>query len=100
MRYKYIYDPKAAEEYENAYLWYRNRSEIAADKLIIEVAETISRICSNPYRYRNTYKNLRETSLKRFPFSIIYLIDEPKRLIIIISVFHHKRNPKKRYKRK
>jgi plasmid stabilization system protein ParE len=97
MLYKHIFDLKAADEYEEAYLWYKQRSEVAADKLIIEVEEAIKRICANPDRYRNTYKNLRETALKKFSYSIIYLPDHTKRLVVIISLFHHKRNPQRKY---
>ncbi len=99
MPYKYIFDPKAAGDYEKAYLWYQQRSEMAAGRLIIEVEEAIKRICADPYRYRNAYKKLRESSLKKFPYTLIFLVDDMKVLIVITSLFHHKRNPKKKYGR-
>lgn len=99
MPYKHIFDPKAANEYANAYEWYKEKSEIAGDRLIVEVEETIKKICADPYRYRNTYKKIRETSLKKFPYSVVYLPDDANRLIIITSLFHHKRNPKTKYRR-
>ncbi len=37
MSFKYILDPKAADEYENAYKWYHDRNEIVADNLLIAV---------------------------------------------------------------
>lgn len=58
MSYPYLFDPAAAKEYEDAFEWYQQRSETAADNLIIEVEETIRTICANPYRYRKTHKNL------------------------------------------
>jgi plasmid stabilization system protein ParE len=64
MPYKYSFDSVAAKEYEKAYIWYRQRSETAADNLLIRVEEEIRAICADPYRYRNTYKNLRELSKK------------------------------------
>ena len=97
MPYKHIFNPKAADEYENAFFWYQQRSDTAGDRLIIEVEETIKRVCADPYRYRNTYKKMRETSLKIFPYSIVFFIDKPSEVIVIISLFHHKRNPKKKY---
>jgi hypothetical protein len=59
---------------------------VAADNLIISVQEAISTICISPYRYRNTYKNLREVTLKKYPFNLIYSIDENQKLITIISL--------------
>jgi plasmid stabilization system protein ParE len=98
MKYAYLFGPLAAKEYEDAFEWYQQRSEIAADNLIIEVEETIRSICEDPYRYRKTHKDLHEVSLRRYPYYLIYLIDDIRKIITIISLFHHKRNPKNKYK--
>lgn len=97
MSYAYFFDPAAAKEYEDAFEWYQERSEAAADILIIEVEETTRAICEDPYRYRETHKNLHEVSLKKYPYYLIYLIDEVKKVVTIISLYHHKRNPKNKY---
>lgn len=97
MDYQYIFDPIAADEYEEAFTWYEQRSVIAADNLIVAVQNAIIAICDNPYIYRNIHKNLRELSLKKYPYNLIYFIDENKQLITITSLFHHKRNPKNKY---
>lgn len=83
----------AAQEYENAFEWYQQRSEAAADNLIIEVEETIRAVCQDPHRYKKTYKKVYEISLKKYPYYLIYLIDDMKKVVTIISLFHHKRNP-------
>lgn len=98
MEYHHFFNPRAAEEYETAFKWYEEKSIVAADNLIVSVQEAIEAICTSPYRYRNTYKNLREITLKKYPFNLIYSIDENKKLIIIISLYHHKRNPEDKYK--
>lgn len=97
MSYIPFYVPKAVSEYEKAVAWYKERSEAAAQNLIAEVKERIEEICSNPLRYRNTYKHFRKTSLKKYPYYIIYFVDEDAQAIIISSLYHHKRNPKKGY---
>ena len=97
MAYKYIFDPIAANEYEEAFKWYEEKSVVAADTLIIAVQDAIFAVCTNPDRYRNTYKNLREITLKKYPYNLIYYIDKSRRLIIITSLYHHKRNPKGKY---
>ena len=56
MSYTYLFNPRAAEEYENAFERYQQRSEVAADNLVIEVEETIRAVCQDPYRYRKTIK--------------------------------------------
>jgi plasmid stabilization system protein ParE len=99
MSYRHIYDPAALLEYKDAATWYSERSETAAFNFVKEVKETIAGISKEPLRYRNTYKKFRETSLKKFPYSVIYLIDEDNKKIIIVSVYHHKRNPRKKYRK-
>lgn len=99
MRYRYIYDPVALVEYKEAIGWYKSRSIMAAENFLSEVTETITAICKDPFRFRNVYSVFRETSLKRYPYTIVYFVDEKKKRIIIVSVFHNKRNPAKKYRK-
>ncbi|WP_152269171.1 type II toxin-antitoxin system RelE/ParE family toxin [Agriterribacter humi] len=100
MAYKYSFDPIAANEYEKAFDWYEEKSSIAADGLIVAVQDAITAICANPNRYRNTYKNLHEIALKKYPYNLVYYIDESRKLITITSLYHHKRDPKGKYKKR
>jgi plasmid stabilization system protein ParE len=97
MKFKYRFDPVAANEYEAAYSWYFERSKKAAENFIIAVDIAIEGVCADPYRYRKTYRELREITLKKYPFYLIYLVDERKKIIIITSLYHNKRNPDKKY---
>ena len=97
MTYSHIFDSVAAKEYEEAFKWYEERSFFAADNFLLAVENAIHLICANPHRYRNTYKSLRELTVKKYPFNLVYFIDENKKLIIIVSLYHHKRNPKTKY---
>jgi plasmid stabilization system protein ParE len=97
MKYKSRFNPIAANEYEGAYSWYFERSVKAAENFVIAIEEAINAICANPHRYRNSYKELREIIVKKYPFYLIYLIDEKKKTIIITSVYHNKRDPDKKY---
>lgn len=95
--YQFIYSPVALIEYKDAVIWYKQRSTKAAENFIIEIKQKINGICKTPYRYHITYKHFRETSLRKYPYSIVYFIDESKKVVIVTSVFHHKRNPRKKY---
>ena len=93
----YIIDPVAANEYEEAFAWYEKRSATAADKFVIAVHDAIVAACNNPKRYRSTFKNLRELSLKKYPFNLIYYIDDIRKRIVIVSIYHYKMDPKLKY---
>lgn len=97
MAYSYLISPITADEYEEAFTWYEERSVIAADSFIVAVQNAIQAACNDPYRYRNTYKKLRELTLKKYPFNLIYYIDEERQRIVIVSIYHHKRNPTGKY---
>ncbi len=99
MAYNYIFLAEAQEEYENAINWYLERSIIAAEGLVSGVNNALSLICDHPDRWRNEYADYFEVSVKKYPFSIIYLKDDKNNLILIVSLYHHKKDPKHKYKK-
>lgn len=100
MSYQHIFTPIAFQEYSDAANWYLQHSAKAAANFIKEVKSRIQLICADPYRYRNNYKNFYEISLRKFPFYVIYFVDEEKKLVVIASVYHHKRATRRKYKKK
>ena len=78
MKFKNIYTPSATNQYEGIVAWYFERSAVAPENFIKELEAKVNNICENPFRYRNTYKHFREVALKRFPYYLIYSIDEKK----------------------
>ena len=99
MSYLIAWQQRAIAEYEAAALWYKERSIQAAENFETAVNKKINILRTHPIRYRKTYKEFREIQLAKYPFNIIYLVDEIKGRVIISSLYHHKRNPKKKYKK-
>jgi plasmid stabilization system protein ParE len=97
VNYKLVFTPDALKNYTEAVDWYNERNIDVASSLIIEVENKIDHICTDPKRYKNVYKSFRETHLIKFPFSLIYFIDDINKVVILTAVFHHKRNPKHKY---
>ena len=97
MSYRCIYQPLAVKEYKDAVEWYAERSKIAAEGFVKELKDKVAAICKEPLRYRNTYKEFREIALKKYPFSIVYFVDEPNEVVIIASVHQQKRNPENKF---
>lgn len=98
MKYHIVYDPLAIEEYLDSIEWYKEQSEITAKEFITEVRNSIEIISNNPFRYKQDRKKYRQYSLVGFPFAIIYKIDDD--VLFISAIYHHKRNPKKKYRKK
>lgn len=99
MAFDIIYEPLALKEYINAVLWYKEQSEVAASKFVAEVNDKLLSISLTPFRFKNKFKYFHEVSLKKFPFYIVYFIDAREKKIIITAIYHHKRNPNKKYHR-
>lgn len=97
MSYRIAYQSRAIKEYEDAAKWYKERSVQAAENFKDDINKKIDILRLNPIRYRNTYKEFREARLDKFPYNIVFLIDDVKLMIIIFSIYHHKRNPKRKF---
>jgi plasmid stabilization system protein ParE len=98
MSFRYILHEKAQADYESSLIWYLERSQQAAENFVLEIDKGIQLICNNPTRWSNKYKHYYELSLKIFPFTIVYSIEE-KQVIVISAIYHHKRNPKRKYRK-
>jgi plasmid stabilization system protein ParE len=100
MSYSYLYTPVAAKDYTEALGWYAERSIKAAENFVSAVKEKLTLICNNPERFALRYRKFREASLKKYPFSIIYFVNETEKVIVVTAVYHHRRNPASKYNRK
>ncbi|MCB0508774.1 MAG: type II toxin-antitoxin system RelE/ParE family toxin [Chitinophagales bacterium] len=98
--YKYLLEPKAQIEFEESVEYYLQRSEQATLNFINAIEQTITQIRSSPYLNKNKYKNYFEAIVTKFPFTIIYTIEEEINLIVVVSIFHQRRNPRNKYKTK
>lgn len=95
--YQFIFSPTALIEYKDSVVWYKERSLKAAENFVQQVKDKIDKICHSPFRYPKIYKDFRETPLRKYPYTLIYFLNEDKKLVVATSVFHHKRNPRKKY---
>ena len=97
MKYQITYRTRASNEYLASIIWYKERSDYAAENFIKAINKTVELLSANPYINKNTYKQFYEIRTKIFPFSIVYFIVEPTKRIVIVSIFHHSRNPRKKF---
>jgi plasmid stabilization system protein ParE len=96
MSYKISFRKRATKEYLESIAWYKGRSLQAAENFVVSIQQALNEIEKQPSRFRRIYKNFYEVKTKRYSYSIVYFIDDMKKLIIITSIFHQKRNPEKK----
>jgi hypothetical protein len=62
---------------QEAYSWYGKKKTGLGEEFPDEFEETINRVKRNPFHASFSDDRWRSATLKRFPYEIIYLIDEP-----------------------
>jgi plasmid stabilization system protein ParE len=89
---------RALKEFEDAYLWYEENQIGLGERFSQEYLSKINFIKLHPNSFPKKKNGLREILVDDFPYSIIYDYKSSKELIVVASIFHNKRNPKKKFK--
>jgi plasmid stabilization system protein ParE len=83
--------PDAQRDVAEAYRWYEEqRTGLGAD-FILCFEEGLAKIQRTPAMYPIVYKNVRRLLIRRFPYGIFYVDEEA--LIVVLAVFHERRDP-------
>ncbi len=91
MKYKVIVRPEAEDDLKEAFSWYEDKRKGLGYDFLLQVDAGINLIDRNPEIHPIEYKGIRKHLIKRFPYKIIYLIEEEE--IIILAVIYGKRRP-------
>ena len=97
MKYQLIVRPEAEAEMAESFNWYEDRLAGLGSDFLLCIDAIFNSISRSPQQYPIVYKNIRRAITRRFPYEVFYIENESK--IIILAVFHAKRNPKSWQKR-
>lgn len=81
----------AEEEMTDAALFYEAASSQLGSDFLNDVQRAVDRLRAFPQSGEVITSDFRQTLLHRFPFSLIYTIEE--NVIVVIAVAHHGRRP-------
>jgi len=90
--------PEATVEIQEARDWYEQRRQSLGDEFMAAVREALTAVEASPQRYPVVRRDIRRALLRRFPYSLLYIM-EPERTVVI-ACFHGKRNPRSWYSRR
>lgn len=100
MSYKITITSDARAEYIAAYIWYEEQRKGLGEEFYLSVEKKIALIATNPQLFSGRHKKFREVLIdKTFPYKIVYHIDIKNESIIVSSIFHTSRKPKKKYRK-
>jgi plasmid stabilization system protein ParE len=95
MDYITEFSDKARFELFDGWSWYELQQTGLGDRFENEVYRKIDQVKKNPLIYIAN-RELRQANVEVFPYLIVYRIEEKHKVILILSIFHTSRHPKKK----
>ena len=83
--------PEAADEANEAFNWYEDRQPGLGHEFYRELTRCLEFVIENPHLARMAHHGLRKRKLDRFPYLIVYRVNDSE--ISVVSVFHGSRKP-------
>lgn len=80
--------PVVRKDLETAKRWYNLKKNNLGDEFREEVKKEID----FPKHYQVKYKDLHQSVVQRFPYSIFYMIEESRKRVVIFGILHTSRN--------
>jgi plasmid stabilization system protein ParE len=90
-RFRVAILPEAESEFREAFLWYFERSPLAADAFRTEVFDKIDGLANDADSWPNDDSGIRFRMLSRFPYTVHYELVED--LATVLAVAHQRRAP-------
>jgi toxin ParE1/3/4 len=101
MSWRVVVRPEAEEDMIEAAAWYEDRQPQLGSEFVQEVIRVWDALEENPLlnSRRHSHKDIRWRYPDRFPYRIIYEINEAEKIVVIAAVLHvarHDRHWKRR----
>ena len=93
MSRRLIVRPEAEAEMTDAFDWYEDRVLGLGSDFLLCVDAVLNAILRNPQHYPRVHRIVRRALTRRFPYEVFFVEDDER--IVVLSVFHTKRNPKR-----
>ncbi len=88
---------EAKTDIADAMAWYAAKAENLDIRFITAIEETLIKIQNTPAAFKKIYKQFRQTSIKSFPYVIVY--QHQKNAVIVYAVFNTWQHPTKKLQR-
>lgn len=95
--YKELIVEEAKQDIAEAMFYYGSKSMGLDQKFFDEFSRAVYRILQHPSAFKKVFKKFRQTSVRKFPYIILYEIENDT--VVIYAVFNTWQNPKKLKKR-
>ena len=86
-----ILRPETKAELVGAFDWYEDRVPGLGAEFLLCVDAVFSAIVRNPLLYTCVHRTVRRALTRRFPYEVFFVEEEAR--VVILAVFHAKRDP-------
>ena len=88
---RYVFHPEALDEYAEAVQHYIEQRVEVAQAFINAIEDTVYRIREAPTRYAVIDEDVRRCMTRKFPYGVLYTIEQD--YILILAIMHCSREP-------
>ena len=81
----------ALDELDNAVLWYEGQRSGLGQAFFQEIESTVHDAAASPWRFPVVHADIRRVVARRFPYCIY--VRERGDLLVVVAIFHAKRDP-------
>lgn len=92
MKRQVIVTPEAEQDMTEAFGWYEDRITGLGHAFLQSMDSVLGNIIQSPLQFPLVFRNTRRALMRRFPHEIFFVLKVDR--IIILAVYHAKRNPK------
>lgn len=91
MNLRVVFRRVAKIEFDDAINWYGDKSTALAREFLGEIEQAISTAASTPQRFPLVFGDVRRAVTRRFPYAIYFRVRADS--LIVLAIFHGRRNP-------
>ncbi|MCP9775108.1 type II toxin-antitoxin system RelE/ParE family toxin [Cyanobium sp. WAJ14-Wanaka] len=88
-----VFHPDAREELNRAISHYEDSERRLGYQFAVEIFAAVERIKINPNLWPMLDYEVRRCLVHRFPYGVIYFVDEKRSTVLILAVMHLHRQP-------
>jgi plasmid stabilization system protein ParE len=100
MDFKIVLSSEAIKELQESIDWYESRSEGLGLRFIAFIDKAFTLMLQNPEGYPVKREPYRVLVLGKFPYLIIYELISEQHAIFVLHIFHTKRDPSHKIRKK
>lgn len=95
-KFTILFEEDAKLDIADSFDWYSKISETIANNFLNETKGVVKYLENNPSQFKVIYKDFRQAPFKKYPFVILYRVDNTE--VKIYRVFPTKKDPSKKIK--